>query len=261
VSAHLDLGGRHVLVTGGAGALGVSIATSLIHHGATVSIVDVLDEEEARGNLGAVGQQLRYLRADVGDEQQVGALFDALARDGLPGCVCAHAGATHAAEAVDFPVGSFDAIMRLNLRGSFLVAREAARRWIARGSQGHLIFTTSWVQDVAWPHITPYAASKAGLRALMRGFAHELAPHGIRANAVAPGIVAAGMALEQWQTDPAYRARTARALPLGKLQPPESIGDAFAFLCSDLATWMTGSTLLVDGGASLYPFGIEEGDA
>ena len=249
-----------MLVTGGAGALGASIVASLIRHGATVSVVDVLDEDEARGRIDAAAAGLRYLRADVTDEGQVDALFDRLETDGLPACVCANAGRTHAAEVTDFPVDAFDAIMRLNLRGSYLIAREAARRWIASGSRGHLIFTTSWVQDVPWPRITPYAASKAGLRAMMRGFAHELAPHGIRANAVAPGIVAAGMALEQWQTDPAYRARTARAVPLGALQPPESIGDAFAFLCSDLATWITGSTLVVDGGASLYPFDIDEDD-
>lgn len=258
MSAHLDLGGRHVLVTGGAGALGLAIAKALLDHGATVSIADVLPEKEARGRLAVLGEQLRYVRADVTEEDQVGALFDAFTGEDLPDSVCAHAGMTYAAAVVGFPVGAFDAIMRLNLRGSFLVAREAARRWIEAGSRGHLIFTTSWVQDVPWPHITPYAASKAGLRAMMRGFAHELAPHGIRANAVAPGIVATGMALEQWQNDAAFRVRAARAVPLGSLQPPESVGDAIAFLCSDMAAWMNGATLVVDGGASLYPFGIDE---
>jgi NAD(P)-dependent dehydrogenase (short-subunit alcohol dehydrogenase family) len=120
--------------------------------------------------------------------------------------------------------------MDLNLRSAFLVDQTATRHWVERNVPGHLIFTTSWVQDVPWPEITPYNVSKAGLKAMMRGFARELAPKGIRANAVAPGIVAVGMAKRQWDTDPSYR-----------------------FLCSNMANYMTGSVLLMDGGCSLYP--------
>jgi len=246
------------MVTGGAGALGASIVASLRGHGASVTIVDIIDEADAHGRFGSFTYDLCYRRADVTDEEQVRELFDAFTLDGLPATVCVNAGMTHAAAVEDYPLDVFDALMRLNMRGSYLIAREAARRWIAADRSGHLIFTTSWVQDAPWPRITPYAASKAGLRALMRGFAHELAPHGIRANAVAPGIVAAGMALEQWQSDPTYRTRTARAVPRGALQPPSSIGDTFAFLCSDLAIWMNGATLVVDGGASLYPYDNDE---
>ena len=85
----------------------------------------------------------------------------------------------------------------------------------------------------------------------MRGFARELAPK-IRANAVAPGIVAVGLAKRQWDTDPSYRARASKAIPLGDMQPPESVADAFVFLCSSMANYMTGSVLVVDGGCSLY---------
>jgi NAD(P)-dependent dehydrogenase (short-subunit alcohol dehydrogenase family) len=91
------------------------------------------------------------------------------------------------------------------------------------------------------------------MKALMRGFARELAPKKIRANAIAPGIVAAGLAQRQWDTDPSYRARAEKAIPLGFMQPPESVAHAFLFLCSGLANYMTGSVLLVDGGCSLYP--------
>lgn len=104
-----------------------------------------------------------------------------------------------------------------------------------------------------WPGIAPYGASKAALRSLTRSFARELAPHGIRANALAPGIVAAGLALHQWDTDPDYRRRASKAIPLRHLQPPQSVADAFLFLASPMSAYMTGSTLLVDGGCSLYP--------
>jgi NAD(P)-dependent dehydrogenase (short-subunit alcohol dehydrogenase family) len=143
--------------------------------------------------------------------------------------------------------------MDLNLRAAFILAQAASQRWLAAGQQGQLIFTTSWVQDVPWPEITPYNASKAALKMLMRGFARELAPRGIRANAIAPGIVAAGMALRQLETEPDYKRRAEKAIPLGYLQPPESVAQAFLFLCSSMASYMTGSVLLVDGGASLYP--------
>jgi NAD(P)-dependent dehydrogenase (short-subunit alcohol dehydrogenase family) len=106
---------------------------------------------------------------------------------------------------------------------------------------------------VPWPEITPYNATKAALKAMMRGFARELAPKGIRANAIAPGIVAVGMAKRQWDTEPAYRVRAAKAIPLGYMQPPETVAHAFLFLCSDMTSYMTGSVLLVDGGCSLYP--------
>jgi NAD(P)-dependent dehydrogenase (short-subunit alcohol dehydrogenase family) len=86
----------------------------------------------------------------------------------------------------------------------------------------------------------------------------ELAPKKIRANANAPGIVAAGMAQWQWATDPSYRARAQRAIPVGFMQPPEGVAHAFLFLCSEMASYMTGAVLLVDGGCSLYP--LDEGD-
>ena len=250
----LDLTGRTVLITGGAGAIGVEITRLLAEHGATVIINDILGESEM---LERFENQLPsgcvYVRTDITEYRRVSELFArAVDEVGLPDTVLCHAGMTHAAPLAEYPVKVFEQLFGLNVQAAFLVAQEAVRLWQESRCPGHLIFTSSWVHAVPWPGIGPYNASKAALTMLMRSFARELAPT-IRANAVAPGIVAVGMAKAQWDNDPGYRARAQRAIPLGKMQTPESVAHAMLFLCSRLADYMTGSTLTVDGGASLYP--------
>lgn len=250
------LDGKIVLITGAAGALGRVIVRTLTENGAAVVANDVLERSAVLDVLGAAGADLdrvHYYRADMTDEKQIDQLFtDLVAEVGVPTTVCCHAGIVEDAALPDIPIDSFDRVMGINVRANFLTAQAAARMWKEQDATGHLLFTTSWVEDVPWPGIATYNASKAALRSLMRGFARELAPR-IRANAVAPGIVGVGMAKNQWDTDPEYRSRAAKAIPLGEMQPPESVANAFLFLCSDLSTSMTGSVLLVDGGCSLYP--------
>src|SRR5579884_4320632 len=154
---------------------------------------------------------------------------------------------------LEYSEADWDRILNLNLKSAFMVAQASAQAMIQQGIKGKIIFTSSWVQDVPWPNITPYNVSKSGMKMLMRGMARELAPHGIRVNSIAPGIVAVGMAKRQWDTEPDYRRRAQKAIPLGYMQPPESVADAFLFLCSDASDYITGTTLLVDGGCSLYP--------
>jgi NAD(P)-dependent dehydrogenase (short-subunit alcohol dehydrogenase family) len=253
----LDVTGKTILLTGGCGAIGRVIVRILAEHGAKVAVNDIVSDDEAAQILadeGAAGPNVAYFQADATQPDAVERLLERVWQAvGLPSVVCCHAGMVEAYPVAEYPLQGFDTLLNLNLRSAFIVAQAAARRWVARKVPGHLIFTTSWVQDVPWPEITPYTASKAGMKALMRGFARELAPHGIRANAVAPGIVAVGLAQRQWDTDPSYRARAAKAIPLGYMQPPETVAHAFLFLCSDMASYMTGSVLLIDGGCSLYP--------
>ena len=248
----LDVTGHRVLLTGGAGAIGRVVADTLARHGATVVANDVIPVAAARELL---PEGTGYVPGDCADDAAAETLLDAA--EALAGgpldAVCCHAGIADSHPVTSFPTDSYDRIMATNVRAAYLLARAAGRRWRESGRRGHLVFTTSWVQDVPWPEIAPYSASKAALRALMRSFARELAPYGIRANAVAPGIVGVGMARHQWDTDPGYRARAGRAIPLGELQTPESVADAFLFLLSPMASYMTGAVLLVDGGASLYP--------
>lgn len=253
----IDLTGKTILLTGGLGAIGRVITHTLVEHRATVVVNDISPEDEAvqiLSKTGTIDPKIVYFKADITQPEAVGNLFKVVKNSlGLPNVVCCHAGMAEAYPVEKYPLENFDSLLNLNLRSAFVVAQAATRLWIENNIRGHIIFTSSWVQDVPWPEITPYTASKAGLKALMRGFARELAPKGIRANAIAPGIVAVGMAKHQWDTDPSYRARAEKAIPLGYLQPPETVAHAFLFLCSDMANYMTGSVLLVDGGCSLYP--------
>lgn len=253
----LDLSDKIILITGGAGAIGRVVVKVLAEHGARLAVNDVVPAEEAQRNLaeaGASGPNVFYFRADATHPEEVRRLFDEVEQQvGLPDVACCHAGMVEAQPVARVPLETFDRHLAVNLRSAFVIAQAATQRWLERDTPGHLIFTSSWVQDVPWPEITPYTTSKAGMKALARGFARELAAKRIRANIIAPGIVGVGMAKRQWDTEPEYRARAEKAIPLGHMQPPESVAHAFLFLCSNLANYMTGSVLLVDGGCSLYP--------
>jgi NAD(P)-dependent dehydrogenase (short-subunit alcohol dehydrogenase family) len=251
----LDLDGLTVLITGGVGDIGLTVVRRLTEFGAVVAVNDVVGGTIGPDRLAQTAPEgASYFDGDVSDPGSVERLFASVETAvGLPDVVCCHAGVVDAHPIASYPVSDFDRLMAVNVRSAFLVASAAARRWRDSQRGGSLIFTSSWVQSVPWPEITPYAASKAALHALARGFARELAPFGIRANVIAPGIVGVGMARRQWDSDPGYRRRAERAIPIGFLQPPETVADAFLFMCSPLSAYMTGSTLLVDGGCSLYP--------
>jgi NAD(P)-dependent dehydrogenase (short-subunit alcohol dehydrogenase family) len=159
-----------------------------------------------------------------------------------------HAGLVQATPLLEYSEADWDQLMAINVKAAFLLAQAAAR--CRTRLQLHPYVT---VTHTPWPDIGPYNTSKAAMNQLMRSFARELAAKGIRANAIAPGIVGVGMAKRQWDTLPDYRARASKAIPLGFMQPVESVANAFLFLCSSAADYMTGSVLVIDGGCSLYP--------
>jgi NAD(P)-dependent dehydrogenase (short-subunit alcohol dehydrogenase family) len=255
--AHDCLSGESILITGGLGAIGRVVISELLAHGAAVLANDVLAEDEA----GAIATQsrwpsgsYRYLRGDITQSSEARRLVEtAVSIYGRLDTALCHAGIVSSSPIVEYAESEWDRILAVNLRAAFLVAQHAARAMIDRQIHGKIIFTSSWVQDVPWPEITPYSVSKSGVRTLMRGMARELAPHRIRVNAIAPGIVGTGMAKRQGDTDPSYRRRAGKAIPLGYLQTAESVAEGFLFLCSNASDYMTGATLLVDGGCSLYP--------
>lgn len=248
---------RSILITGGLGGIGEVVVDDLLRHSARVLVSDLLPDGEASKRIQQKGwpqDRCRYCSADVRESSNAQRLVEtAINCFGELDVALCHAGIVCPKPILSVKENEWAATLDVNLKGAFLVAQAAARTMIARGRRGKIIFTSSWVQDVPWPEITPYSVSKSGMKMLMRGMARELAPNGIRVNAVAPGIVSVGMAKQQWDSDSDYRRRAERAVPLGILQSPESVADAFVFLCSDASDYMTGATLLVDGGCSLYP--------
>ena len=251
------LSGQHLIISGGVGAIGVGIIRKLTDHGANMTVNDLLDPATAQQRLAGSGidmTRVRYFQGDLTKPDVVAQFIQvAQAAFGPVHTALCHVGMVIPGPILNITLAEWEQTQSVNVTTAFLLGQAAATVMIAQGVAGQLIFTTSWVANVPWPEIGPYNASKAAMNQLMRSFARELAPQNIRANAIAPGIVSVGMAKKQWDTDPSYRARAQKAIPLGHMQELDSVADAFLFLCSPASRYMTGAVLTVDGGCSLYP--------
>jgi NAD(P)-dependent dehydrogenase (short-subunit alcohol dehydrogenase family) len=248
-----QLDGLGVAITGAAGDIGHAMSLELSRRGALVTMIDRVSEREAAARIDAVAAAgaCTYVEADVTDRAAIEQALRAV--DPLDVAI-GNAGIVEPAPFLDVTAEQWQAQLDVNLTGCFHLGQLAARSMLRRGRGGLVLFTGSWVGEIPWPEISGYSVSKAGVRMLARAMARELAAHGIRVNVVAPGIVFAGMARRQYETDPAYAQRASVAIPLGELGTAEQIAQATAFLCSPDAAYMTGSVLLVDGGASLFGF-------
>ena len=260
-NAQATLAGRVALVTGAASGLGCGIALGLVEAGAAVAFCDI-DEPGARAAAASSADPRRALavRMDVPSEQSVEAAFDGVLKHwgGVDIVVCA-AGIAPPYELVDMPLDKWRLALEINLTGYFLVAREAARIMRAQGEGGSMVMLSSKTGLEASKSNSAYNATKSGELHLMRGWAMELGPQGIRVNAVAPGNVFEGSKI--W--NPEYIQTAARKKGI---QPEEvipyynsltslkreikraDVAAAVVFLCSDSARCITGQTLVVDGG-------------
>lgn len=245
--------GLNVAITGGAGDIGAAMGAELTRLGARVTLIDRKSADEAGPWLERAGRhgEVAYVRVDVRDRAAIDGALAAIAPLDV---AIANQAIGHGIPFPEITAEQWQEHVDVNLTGCFNVGQAAARLMVDRGKPGRIIFTGSWVQEVPWPEIAAYSATKAGVRMLARSMARELAAHKILVNVVAPGIVYAGLAKHQMETEPQYARRIRHVIPLGDLQTAEQVARATAFLCSDGADYMTGAVLLVDGGCSLFRF-------
>jgi len=245
--------GRGIAITGGAGDIGAAMGAELTRLGARVTLIDRKPTAEAEPWLARAGVhgEVGYAEADVRDRAALDAALAAI--DPLDVAI-GNAAIGHGIPFLEITPEQWQEHLDVNLTGCFNLGQSAARLMVARGRPGRIIFTGTWVQEIPWPEIAAYSATKAGARMLARSMARELAEHRIWVNVIAPGIVNAGLARHQMETEPQYLRRIQGILPQGSPQEPEQIARATAFLCSTAAEAMTGSVLLVDGGASLFQY-------
>jgi NAD(P)-dependent dehydrogenase (short-subunit alcohol dehydrogenase family) len=188
------------------------------------------------------------LVADIADEASVEAALDQLG--GAPTVVVNNAGIVRFGPLIDLELEDFRSVVQVNLVGTFIVARAAARRMRAEEIAGSIINITSMNGVAPGPNGGAYGATKSGIALLTQQMAIEWGPWGIRVNAVAPGMILAGMS-EQVFADPVIREARESKVPLGRLGAAEDIAAMVAFLASDQASYVTGQNILVDGGVTM----------
>lgn len=242
-------GKRVGLITGGVGDLGYASAVKMAAMGLDVVLVDIKENAERVEALRARGTKVLFVRADVSSraevQRAVQSAWDEFGR--LDVCMC-NAGISMNVPFLEYTVEQWNQHMEVNLNGYFHVTQEVAKRWVDAGAKGKIIFTGSWVQDIPYKLIAPYCVSKAGVWMLARCAALELAPHGITVNAIAPGIVEAGLTARELRDFPEFREEFMSLIPLGRIQQAEDVADVVGFLVSDASNYLTGTTITCDGG-------------
>jgi NAD(P)-dependent dehydrogenase (short-subunit alcohol dehydrogenase family) len=237
--------GRVCIVTGGAQGIGAACVRRFAADGAKAVIADLDDAcgEALAQELGAM-----YVRCDVGDKAQVDALVaQVLAAHGRIDVLVNNAGIFRAADFLDVSEADFDAVLRVNLKGSFLVGQAVARA-MAAASGGSIVNMSSVNGVLAIPNIASYNVSKGGINQLTRVMALALADKNIRVNAVAPGTIATELAAKAVLTSEEAKNKIMSRTPMKRLGEPSEVADVVAWLASDAASYVTGEIVTVDGG-------------
>jgi NAD(P)-dependent dehydrogenase (short-subunit alcohol dehydrogenase family) len=242
--------GKVALVAGAGGGIGGAGAEGLAREGAAVLCADIdgAAAEVTAGRIRDAGGRAEALALDVRERTRVDAAVQAAVRQfGRLDILLECAGISHRGNFLELDPAMWERILAVNLGGMFHLGQAAARQMVRQGQGGSIINVTSQLAEVARPERAAYVASKGGGRSLTHAMAVDLAAHGIRVNAIAPGPTLTGLTRASY-SDPAARQATEALIPLGRLGQPDDLVGAVLFLAADESRWVTGSTLTVDGG-------------
>jgi glucose 1-dehydrogenase len=250
------LQGKRALVTGANSGIGRAIALRMAQEGAALAINFVTHQEAADEVVKQIsddGGKAIAVQADVSDEAQVDAMFARVTGElgGLE-ILVNNAGMETFHTFLGMPLDAWRKVIEVDLTGAFLCAQRAARVMVQSGAGGSIVNITSVHQVIPWGGYAHYCAAKAALEMLTKTVALELAGQKVRVNTVAPGAIATPINQNVW-SNPESLKDLLRKIPTERMGQPEEIAAVVAFLCSDEASYVTGASLLVDGGMTLYP--------
>jgi len=262
------LAGQTALVTGASSGIGKEIALALGAYGANVVVNFVSDEAKAweiADMIKSSGGQSIAHKADVSSEEQVESMYAQLLRTfGTIDILINNAGLQQDAAIENLTLGQWNKVIGVNLTGQFLCSRAAIREFKRHGvrneiscSAGKIICISSVHDVIPWAGHVNYAASKGGVMLMMKSIAQEVAPYRIRVNSISPGAIRTPINMQAWDTPAAYN-ELMKLIPYKRIGEATEIGRAAAWLASDYADYITGQTIYVDGGMTLYP-GFETG--
>ena len=257
------LAGQKALVTGSSSGIGKGVAIALAKAGADIVINYAGSKEraeEAAQEITALGRQAIVQKADVSDEGQVQAMFKtAIEAFGTLDIVVCNAGLQRDACFADMTLDAWNKVIGTNLTGQFLCSREAIREFLRRGvrkevscASGKIICMSSVHEVIPWSGHANYAASKGGVMLMMKSIAQEYAAQRVRINSICPGAIRTPINKEAWETPEAYE-KLMDVVPYKRIGEPQDIGHTAVWLASDLADYVNGTSIFVDGGMTLFP--------
>jgi glucose 1-dehydrogenase len=255
------LSGQKALVTGANSGIGEAVAIALARAGADVAVNYVVGEtDRVITAIEAQGRKGIAVKADVSNEAEVDAMFkQAIAELGTIDILVANAGLQRDSSLVNMTMAQWNTVIGVNLTGQWLCARAAVKEFLRRGvrkevsvAAGKIICMSSVHEVIPWAGHVNYASSKGGIHMMMKTLAQELAPNRIRVNAIGPGAIRTPINTNAWETPEAYAALMT-LVPYRRIGEPEDIANVAVFLASDMADYINGVTIFVDGGMTCYP--------
>jgi gluconate 5-dehydrogenase len=245
-----SLRGETALITGGGTGIGLAIARAMVAAGARVAIVG-RRAPELKAAVAELGSQAVSFVHDVNDLAAANGLIDRVTREvGAPTCLVNNAGIHIKKPAADTTPEDFQQILNTHILGAHELTRAVIGGMMSR-RQGSILFTASMASLFGIPQVVAYSAAKSAMVGMVRSYAVEFSPHGVRANAIAPGWIDTALSRKALASDPARESRILSRTPLARLGTPEDIGWAAVYLTSPAAKFVSGVVLPVDGGVSI----------